>query len=57
MQCTSLKELKLGESGSSGPPTFKAMGAGFWALRQKDFRTAIQDIVMEVNTYLFTAIE
>ncbi|RUS80309.1 hypothetical protein EGW08_011947 [Elysia chlorotica] len=46
MQASSLKELKLGDI-TNMSFTFKALGAGFWALKQKDFRSAIQDIVME----------
>ncbi|XP_059151119.1 uncharacterized protein YegU-like [Physella acuta] len=46
MQAISLKDLKLGDIGNMSF-TFKAMGAGFWALKQNDFRTAIQEIVME----------
>ncbi|KAL5015164.1 hypothetical protein ScPMuIL_009434 [Solemya velum] len=46
MYCSSLKELKLDEPGKSNH-TFKALGAGFWALRQKDFRMAIQSIILE----------
>lgn len=44
--CTSLKELNLDEPGKINY-TYKALGAGFWALRQKDFRQAIQDIVLQ----------
>ncbi|XP_046568085.1 ADP-ribosylarginine hydrolase Tri1-like [Haliotis rubra] len=43
---TSLKDLKLDERGKMNH-TYKTLGAGFWALKQKDFRTAIRDIVME----------
>lgn len=50
MFATSLKELKLNEVGKMNY-TYKTLGAGMWALKQKDFRTAIQDIVMEVNLY------
>ena len=46
--CTSLKELDLDEPGKINY-TYKALGAGFWALRQKDFRQAIQDIVLQVE--------
>ena len=48
MYCTSLKDLRLDEPGRSNY-TYKALGAGFWALKQKDFRHAIQDIVHEVR--------
>ncbi|KAK7499928.1 hypothetical protein BaRGS_00008776 [Batillaria attramentaria] len=46
MFATSLKDLQLAEVGRDSH-TFKAVGAGFWALKQKDFRSALQDIVME----------
>ncbi|XP_053378387.1 ADP-ribosylarginine hydrolase Tri1-like [Mercenaria mercenaria] len=46
LYCTSLKDLHLDEAGRSNY-TYKALGAGFWALKQKDFRQAIQDIVHE----------
>ncbi|ESO99422.1 hypothetical protein LOTGIDRAFT_158508 [Lottia gigantea] len=46
MKATSLKELKLTEAGLANH-TYKAMGAGFWALKQRNFRQAITDIVME----------
>jgi hypothetical protein len=48
LYCTSLKDLRLDEPGRSNF-TYKALGAGFWALKQKDFRQAIQDIVHEVS--------
>ena len=44
---TSLKDLQLNEVGRSNY-TFKTVGAAFWAFKQKDFRSAIQNIVMEV---------
>lgn len=47
MFASSLKDLQLNEVGKTSY-TFKAVGAGFWALKQKDFRNALQDIVMEV---------
>ena len=50
MQASNLKDLKLGDVNNMSF-TFKAVGAGFWALKQKDFRTAIQDIVMEVSQF------
>ncbi|PVD24337.1 hypothetical protein C0Q70_14817 [Pomacea canaliculata] len=46
MFASSLKDLQLNEVGKTSY-TFKAVGAGFWALKQKDFRNALQDIVME----------
>ena len=51
MYCTSLKELHLDDIGSFNN-TYKTVGAGFWALKQKNFRTAIQDIVMEVILFI-----
>ena len=51
MYATKLKELKLDESKKIGY-TYKTLGAGFWALRQKDFRTALQEIVMAVSIKL-----
>ena len=47
MYCTSLKDLDLDEPGRISY-TYKALGAGFWALRQKDFRQAIQAVVLQV---------
>ena len=44
-----LQNLKLGESIGY---TFKCLGAGFWAFKQKDFRTAIQQLTMEVKYQL-----
>ncbi|CAG5126729.1 unnamed protein product [Candidula unifasciata] len=46
MTATALKDLKLSDI-SQMSFTYKALGAGFWALKQKDYRTAIQDIVMQ----------
>ncbi len=48
LHTTSLKDLKLDEAGKMSH-TYKTLGAGFWALKQKDFKTAIRDIVMEVS--------
>jgi hypothetical protein len=48
MYATSIKDLHLAEVGRSNY-TFKTVGAAFWALKQKDFRSALQDIVMEVR--------
>lgn len=53
MYCSSLKDLHLDEAGRANY-TYKALGAGFWALRQKDFRHAIQDIVHEVIIVLLS---
>ncbi|XP_028414474.1 uncharacterized protein LOC114537610 [Dendronephthya gigantea] len=43
---TKLDKLKLGESIGY---TFKCLGAGFWGFKQKDFRTAIQQVTMEAG--------
>lgn len=43
---TKLKELDLSEHGKIGY-TLKCMGCGFWALRQNDFRSALQELIME----------
>ncbi|XP_078321020.1 adenylosuccinate lyase-like [Crassostrea virginica] len=45
MKCTNLKQIKLDESGKIGY-TFKTLGAGFWALKQDDFRRAITKVVL-----------
>jgi len=50
LYCTSLKDLRLDEAGRTNF-TYKALGAGFWALKQKDFRQAVQDIVLEVGQF------
>ena len=42
-----LKKLRLDESNKIGY-TYKTLGAGFWALKQNDFRQAITDVTMEV---------
>lgn len=49
MFCTSLDDLWLDESDKIGY-TYKCMGAGFWALRQNDFRTALEAIAYEVTS-------
>ncbi|XP_041350470.1 ADP-ribosylarginine hydrolase Tri1-like [Gigantopelta aegis] len=46
LHTTSLKDLNLDEPGKMND-TYKTLGAGFWALKQKDFRSAIQEIIME----------
>lgn len=47
-----LKYLQLNDPGMASY-TYKALGAGFWALRQKDFRQALEEIVLEVSdTYM-----
>jgi hypothetical protein len=48
-----VQNLKLGESIGY---TFKCLGAGFWAFKQKNFRTAIQELTMEVVKYLMNYI-
>lgn len=44
MFCEELSNLKLCESNTIGY-TFKCVGAGFWALKQTDFRYALEQIV------------
>ncbi|KAL5015329.1 hypothetical protein ScPMuIL_009599 [Solemya velum] len=46
MKCHTLKWLKLDEESKIGY-TYKCMGAGFWALKQNNFRETIQNILME----------
>lgn len=48
MNYTKVKDLKLAEPRKIGF-TYKSMGAGFWALKQDNFRKAIQKITMEVD--------
>ncbi|CAH1265719.1 Hypp3232 [Branchiostoma lanceolatum] len=43
-----LEELQLDAQGVIGY-TYKTLGAGFWALRQNDFRKAIERITMEAG--------
>lgn len=43
-----LRELKL-DAGEAIGYTFKALGAGFWALRQEDFEYAITAISLEAG--------
>jgi hypothetical protein len=47
MYAKNLKTLNLSEHKKIGY-CYKCMGSAFWALRQKDFRTALEAIVMEV---------
>ena len=47
MYVQDIKDLQLDEHNKIGY-TYKALGAGFWALRQKDFRKALETIVFEV---------
>ena len=49
MFCTSLDDLRLDESDKIGY-TYKCMAAGFWALRQNDFGTALEAISYEVTS-------
>ena len=44
-----LEDLKLGDASSGIGYTYKCLGAGFWALRQSDFRTALEAIVFEAG--------
>ncbi|XP_077977964.1 ADP-ribosylarginine hydrolase Tri1-like [Glandiceps talaboti] len=46
MNCRNLRDLKLDEPGEIGY-TYKCLGAGFWALRQKDYRGALTAIAKE----------
>ena len=46
-----LEQLELAASSSIGY-TFKCLGAGFWAFKQKDFREAITKLTMEVPVVL-----
>ena len=50
MFSSELSDLKLDDKGSIGY-TYKTMGAGFWALKQDDFRTAMQELLMEVTNW------
>ncbi len=43
-----LKSLSLDEEDKIGY-VYKCMGSGFWALKQHDFRTAIQSLLLEVR--------
>lgn len=45
---TDVTSLQLDEKAKIGY-TFKALGAGFWALKQTSFRHAIETITMEVK--------
>ena len=48
MYARSLSELQLATGNAIGY-TFKCLGAGFWALRQNDYRTALEAIVYEAG--------
>ena len=43
-----LEGLKLDEAGKIGY-TYKCLGAGFWSLRQTDFRASLQAITLDVS--------
>ena len=49
MYAKSLDDLNLDEAGKIGY-TYKCLGAGFWSLRQNDFRAAIEAVAFEVST-------
>lgn len=49
MFCKSLDDLHLDEGDKIGY-TYKCMGAGFWALRQNNFRAALEAIAYEVTS-------
>ncbi|KAK3596766.1 hypothetical protein CHS0354_038766 [Potamilus streckersoni] len=48
LECKELSELELDEAHSLGY-TYKCLGAGFWALKQNNFRDALQQIVMHAG--------
>ena len=52
MSRKNVKDLELAEPGKIGY-TYKSMGSGFWALKQDDFRKAIQKITMQVQFVCF----
>ena len=45
---TDIKDLKLDDTKKIGY-VYKCLGAGFWALKQNNFRKALQKITMEVR--------
>jgi hypothetical protein len=51
MSCTNIKDLQLDEKGKIGY-TYKSMGSAFWALKQDNFRKAIQKVVYQVRVLL-----
>ena len=51
MFATNIKDLKLDEIKVIGY-TYKCLGAGFWALKQHDFRKALQKVTIEVRVLL-----
>ena len=50
MNVKNLEDLNLTEPYKIGY-TYKCLGAGFWAFRQKDFRTAIEALTREVSIH------
>lgn len=46
-----LEQLRLDDNDNIGY-TFKALGAGFWALKQTSFRKAIEAVTMEVSVHM-----
>ena len=48
MSIANIGDLNLADRESMGY-TFKTMGAGFWALRQTDFRYVIESLTLEVG--------
>ncbi|XP_078343352.1 ADP-ribosyl-[dinitrogen reductase] glycohydrolase-like [Oculina patagonica] len=48
MFAKSLDDLKLDEAGKIGY-TYKCLGAGFWSLRQDDFRAALEAVTFEAG--------
>lgn len=51
MFAKSLDDLQLDEAGKIGY-TYKCLGAGFWSLRQNDFRAAIEAVAFEVSIHV-----
>lgn len=50
MFATNISDHELADDPKIGY-TYKAMGAGFWALRQTDFRKAMETIILEVKSW------
>ena len=50
-----LNDLSLDETGNMGD-TYKTLGAGFWALKQKDYRKALHKLVMAVRNIMMTSV-
>lgn len=57
MYAKCLSDLQLDEDGKIGY-TYKCLGAGFWALRQHDFRSSLEAITFEVirDGFLFSVL-